>query len=136
MCSSPLKLFAQKLIGVAVFLAMPLAWTASASATCGDHLQSHSPSLAEHLPSGSTPSQPLESPRPTSPCRGLNCSKDAPLAPVPLPVRVAVEDQQPCWFTTGDLSVDATGVVKHSSADEFRLPERRFARLDRPPRAA
>lgn len=127
--------FTQKLIGVALFLAMQLAWTASASATCGDHLQSHSPSMTEHLPSDSLASQPLEAPRPTSPCRGLNCSKGTPLVPAPLPMKVSVEDQ-PCWFAIGELAIEDAGFAKHLSADEFRLPERRSARLDRPPRAA
>ena len=135
MCSGRLVPSAQTLIGVAVFLAMQLVWTATASATCGDHLQSHSSSMAEHRPSDSNTSSPLEAPRPTSPCRGLSCSKGTPLLPAPLPKTVPVEDQ-PCWFAIGDLASDDAGFAKHFSADEFRLPERRSLRLDRPPRAA
>lgn len=135
MSSSRLKPFAQKLIGVALFPAMQLVWTASASATCGDHLQSHGPSMAEHRPDGSTSPQPLEAPRPSCPCRGLNCSKGVPLAPASLPLKLSVEDQS-CWWTASDLDANAAGFARHVPAADVRLPERRSARLDRPPRDA
>ena len=139
MSSRRLKSFTQMLIGIAVFLVTPLAWTTSASATCGDHLLSHSaaPSnaMTKHLSDGSTSHQPLENPRPPSPCRGVNCSKGTPLVPSSPPVKVPVEEQ-PCWFAVGDLAIDATGPMRRTPADDFRLPERQSVRLDRPPCAA
>ena len=135
MLSGRLKPFARKLIAVALFLALQLAWTASASATCGDHLQSSSSSMAGHRPNDTDASQPLEAPRPNSPCRGLSCSKGTPLAPASVPMKVPVEDQS-CWLAIGDLAIEDAGFAKHLSADEFHLPERQSARLDRPPRAA
>ena len=137
MCSGSLTPFVRKLGCSAALLAVQLAWTASASAACGDYLQSQG-TMVEHLPSGATRANEQAShsePRPQSPCRGIHCSQRSPLAPAPVPVKVQTEDQ-PCWFTANDLSAETQGFAKLTPDDEFRLPECRAARLDRPPRAA
>ena len=147
MSSGRLNPIARWLIGIAVFWVMPMAWTDSASASCGDHLQSSgqlqshnrsqlpSSSINEPLRDDSAASQPHEAPRRPSPCRGLNCSKGTPLVPTPLPTKIQVEDQ-PCWLMACGLMIADAGSSRRASADEFRLPERRSTRLDRPPCSA
>ena len=130
-----LILFARSLTGIALFFVVSLAWTDSALATCGDHLQTVGSPMSEHLSERSTSPPPREAPRLPAPCRGLNCSKGTPLVPSPLPVKIQVEDQ-PCWSMLREMDIEDSGSVRRTPADEFCLPERRSARLDRPPCAA
>lgn len=135
MSSELLNWTVRKLGCVAALLALHLAWTASAFATCGDHLQSHGESMLAHARSETGPQkQPSDLPRPQSPCRGLHCSKGAPAVPAPLPVKVQMEDQH-CWLSLPELTARSTEFVPREGADGVHLPERRAARLDRPPRS-
>lgn len=81
------------------------------------------------------PQQPSDAPRPQSPCRGLHCSKGTPVVPAPLPVKVQREDQH-CWLSLPEITARSSDFERPTCNDEFRLPERRAGRLDRPPRAA
>ena len=127
--------FARKLMSIALFLALQLVWTASASATCGDHLQSHGTSMAEHLPSRMTTTPQHDTPRPAAPCRGLNCSKGAPVAPSPLPIKWHAHEHS-CWLSVSDFGLNAADTASRAPADPLRPAEVRMSRLDRPPRAA
>ncbi|MFM9966568.1 MAG: hypothetical protein ACKV2Q_35775 [Planctomycetaceae bacterium] len=136
MCLERLNSTVRKLGWVAALLALQFVWTASAFATCGDHLQAHGDSMLAHAQSESESThQPSDAPRPQLPCHGLSCSKGTPLVPTPFPVKVQVEDQH-CWLSLAEVAAWSARFEKRMCDDGFRLPERRAGRLDRPPRVA
>jgi hypothetical protein len=140
MTRSTTKAFCRFLPGAVMAFALQLAMSSVASASCGDYLlhrslepnSSASRSLASESPNADEPHFPSPS-VPSTPCRGMNCSKQIPLAPV-VPLRLHWQHHDQWCFLAMRL------VVSHSSISSGWLwlktecqPIHGSFRLDRPP---
>lgn len=120
---------------------LQLAMPSVAAASCGDYLLHRSiepnsmttrASFSSDLANTDEARVP-NSPVPSSPCRGMNCSKQVPLAPV-MPLRIHWQHQEHWCFLTMTL------IVRNSSESSGWSwlkaecqPIHGSCRLDRPP---
>lgn len=114
-------------------LMLQLVVTSSASASCGDYLLHRSRSQSQNPMNveDSRSSNPA-SPAAPVPCRGMNCSKRAPLVPVPLQHQWQRQDQS-CLFEVTSIADGSLPAIEWMQPVGGRLPIRLPFRLDRPP---
>ncbi|MCX7422374.1 MAG: hypothetical protein NT013_22905 [Planctomycetia bacterium] len=130
----------QLLRGVVVAFFLQLVANSSASASCGDYLLHRSldqNSSTDHIIASTLanadeaemPSPPV----PSSPCRGMNCSKPVPLIPV-TPLRIQWQHQDHwCFLTMTLIFSDSSGSSDWSWLKTKCQPIHGSFHLDRPP---
>src|SRR5262245_27887681 len=107
---------AKGLLGALLAFTVQFVMTSTASASCGDYLlhgQSTRGLLDGHTAAERGPIPSL--PRSQLPCRGVNCSRGKPLAPVPPPLRLHWDDQW-CLFA-------ASVVANETSHEDWCLTD-------------
>lgn len=134
------KTFCRFLLGAVMAFGLQLAMSSAASASCGDYLLHRSverSSAAGHTVLSVSPNADEArgpgSKVPSAPCRGINCSRGAPLAPVtPLRVQGQRHDQW-CVMTMTMIANGSLATGELSSLKTECQPIHRSFRLDRPP---